>query len=307
MKQFVQILPFLFLLAICSCTQKQYDVIDLSGEWQFQMDPDDLGIAEKWYEKNLPESVQLPCSMVENGKGHDITLETEWTGGVRNPEWYNHPNYAPYHDPENIHFPFWLQPEKKYTGAAWYRKIIDLPENWDEKPVFLNLERVHWESTVWVNTSKADMQNSLATPHVYNISGLLRPGKNNITIRVDNRTKEVDPGHNSHSISDHTQSNWNGITGDISLEAKGEVFFENLTVFPDMGNRSLAIRATVLNTVFKQQTVKIPVSVKLKNSAKKEKNETFEFNLLPGENIVRMNFSLGEETLLWDEFNPNVY
>ncbi|MBW6537858.1 MAG: hypothetical protein K0B11_22815, partial [Mariniphaga sp.] len=112
MKRFVQILPFLYLLAIFSCTQKQYDVIDLSGEWQFQMDIDDRGIAEKWYEKDLPESVQLPGSMVENGKGYNITLETEWTGGIRNPQWYNHPNYAPYHDAENIRFPFWLQPEK---------------------------------------------------------------------------------------------------------------------------------------------------------------------------------------------------
>ena len=307
MKQFVQILPFLLLLTICSCTQKQYDVIDLSGEWQFQMDPDDRSIAEKWYEKNLPESVQLPGSMVENGKGYDITLETKWTGGIRNPEWVSDPNYAPYLDPENIRFPFWLQPEKKYTGAAWYRKTIDLPENWYEKPVFLNLERVHWESTVWVNNQYLEMQNSLAVPHIYNISGMLNPGKNSIAICVDNRTKEIDVGHNSHSISDHTQSNWNGIVGDISLEAKGEVFFENLAVFPDIENKSVTIRATVLNTVFKQQTVKIPVSVKLKNSAKKEKKETFEFNLLPGENIVRMNFSLGEETLLWDEFNPNVY
>jgi hypothetical protein len=307
MKRIVQILPFLFLLAIWSCNQKQFDVIDLSGEWQFQMDQDDRGIAEKWYEKNLPETVQLPGSMVENGKGYNITLETEWIGGIRNPEWYNDPNYAPYHDPENIRFPFWLQPEKKYSGAAWYRKTIDLPDGWEQKPVFLNLERVHWESTVWVNNQYLEMQNSLATPHRYNISRMLNPGKNTITICVDNRTKNVDVGHNSHSISDHTQSNWNGIAGDISLLAKGEVLFENLAVFPDVENKSVAIRATVLNTVFKQQTVKIPVSVKLKNSTNKAKNETFEFNLLPGENIVRINFSLGEEALLWDEFNPNVY
>ncbi len=307
MKQFVQILPFLFLITFYSCTQKQYAEIDLSGEWQFQMDPDNRGIAEKWYEKNLPETVQLPGSMVENGKGYDITLETQWTGGIQNPEWYNDPNYAPYHNPENIRFPFWLQPEKKYTGAAWYLKTIDLPDDWNEKPVFLNLERVHWESTIWINNKYLEMQNSLATPHVYNISGMLNPGKNTIVICVDNRTKEIDVGHNSHSISDHTQSNWNGITGDIFLQAKGEVFFENLAVFPNVENKSVAIRATVLNTVFKQQTIEIPVSVILKNSTKKAKKETFEFKLLPGENIVRMNFSLGEETLLWDEFNPNVY
>ncbi len=307
MKRFVQILSFLFFFAIISCTQNLHEPFDLSGEWQFQTDPEDLGIADKWYVKDLPETVRLPGSMAENGKGYDITLETEWTGGIRNPVWFNDPNYAPYYSPENIRFPFWLQPEKKYTGTAWYRKTIDLPDDWDEKPVFLNLERVHWESTVWVNNQYLEMQNSLAAPHVYNISGMLNPGKNTITICVDNRTKDVDVGHNSHSISDHTQSNWNGIVGDISLEAKGEVFFENLAVFPDVENKSVAIRATVLNTVFKQQTVKIPVSVKLKNSAKKAKKETFEFNLLPGENIVRINFYMEDNVQLWDEFNPDVY
>lgn len=305
MKYFYLIL--IALLGIYSCKQIQNPVINLSGEWQFQMDPQDVGEQEKWFEKDLPDTVQLPGSMAENRKGNDITLETKWTGGIQNPEWFNDPSYAPYHDPENIRFPFWLQPEKKYTGAAWYRKTIELPEGWDEKPVFLNLERVHWESTVWVNSAKAEMQHSLATPHYFDISGLLRPGKNSITIRVDNRTKEIDPGHNSHSISDHTQSNWNGITGNISLQKKGEIFFTDLAVFPNAEQKSVTIRATVFNTIFGNEKITVPVSVNLKNSTQKAQKESFEFNLLPGENIVRINFLLKDEVLLWDEFNPNVY
>lgn len=307
MKRFVQILPFLVFLTLISCTQNQNKPFDLSGEWQFQTDPDDRGITEKWFEKDLPETVHLPGSMVENGKGLDITLETEWTGGVRNPEWHNHPSYAPYHDPENIRFPFWLQPEKKYTGAAWYRKTIELPKGWDEKPVFLNLERVHWESSVWINNNYLEMQNSLATPHNFDISGLLRPGKNSITIQVDNRTKDIDPGCNSHSISDHTQSNWNGITGDISLQKKGEIFFTDLAVFPHAEQKYVTIRATVFNTIFGNEKITIPVSVQLKNSSQKAHKENFGFSLLPGENIVRINFFMEDNVQLWDEFNPNVY
>lgn len=307
MKAKILLQVYFLLFSLISCTRYSPENINLFGEWQFQMDPQDVGEQEQWFKKDLPDTVQLPGSMVENGKGLDITLKTKWTGGVRNPEWYNHPSYAPYHDPENIRFPFWLQPEKKYTGAAWYRKTIDIPEDWDEKPVFLNLERVHWESTVWVNASKAEMQNSLATPHYFDISGLLRPGKNSITIRVDNRTKEIDPGHNSHSISDHTQSNWNGITGEISLQKKGEIFFTDLAVFPDAAKKNITIRATVFNTIFGNENISVPVSVKLKNLTQKARKETFDFSLLPGENIVRINFSLDEEVQLWDEFNPNVY
>ena len=55
--------------------QQHLQRIDLSGEWQFQMDPQDRGDEEKWYETTLPETVRLPGSMVENGKGDDITLK----------------------------------------------------------------------------------------------------------------------------------------------------------------------------------------------------------------------------------------
>ena len=298
---------FFFLLLFISCEKQTSKTIDLSGEWQFQMDPEDVGINEKWFEKTFSEIVKLPGSMVENGKGFEITLKTKWTGGVRNPEWYNDPNYAPYHDSTNIRFPYWLQPLKKYTGAAWYKKTINIPENWTEKIVYLNLERVHWESTVWVNSQEIGMQNSLATPHLYNITSFLNSGENTITICVDNRTKTVDVGHDSHSISDHTQSNWNGIAGDISLQTKGKIYFENVEVFPDIQNKTVEIRATVFNSETEERTIKIPVYAKLKNSKKSTNAKTFKFAVSPGENIIKMNYSLGEKAVLWNEFNPNVY
>ncbi|HRX10903.1 MAG TPA: glycoside hydrolase family 2 TIM barrel-domain containing protein [Draconibacterium sp.] len=301
------LLPFFVFLLFISCEKQPLKTIDLSGEWQFQIDPNDTGEKEKWFETNFSETVQLPGSMVENGKGFDITLDTKWTGGVRNPEWYNDPNYAPYHDSTNIRFPYWLQPLKKYTGAAWYKKAIKIPENWSDKTIWLNLERVHWESKVWINRQEAGMQNSLATAHQYNITSFLNPGENTITICVDNRTKTVDVGHDSHSISDHTQSNWNGIVGDISLQEKGKIYFENVEVFPDIQNKTVEIRATVFNSEPEEKTVKIPVYAKLKNSKINTKAKTFKFEVSPGGNIVKMNYPLGENAELWDEFNPNVY
>ena len=102
MKQKKLFFSSLIIFIFFACSQPQNNTINLSGEWQFQIDPEDIGISEKWFENNLQETIQLPGSMVENGKGFDVTMETEWTGGVRNPEWANDPNYAPYHDPNNI-------------------------------------------------------------------------------------------------------------------------------------------------------------------------------------------------------------
>lgn len=305
LNQFIHIILIAF---VCfSCTVKQSETIDLSGEWQFQMDPDDVGVKENWFEKDLSETIQLPGSMDENGKGFDITLETKWTGGVRNPEWFKDPNYAPYHDSTNIRFPYWLQPDKKYTGAAWYSKKVTISETWKYKPVFLKLERPHWENRVWINGKNAGMQNSLATPHIFDISLWLKPGENTITICVDNRTKQVDVGHDSHSISDHTQSNWNGIAGDISIQNRGNIYFDNVDIFPDVENKTAEIQATVFSAEKLETSIKIKALAKLKNSGKNTNKETFEFTVSPGENIVKMSYPLGKNALLWDEFNPNVY
>ncbi|MBW2621572.1 MAG: beta galactosidase jelly roll domain-containing protein [Deltaproteobacteria bacterium] len=303
----IWIIGLLFFIGLAGCDTDMNTKIDLSGEWQFQTDPDDRGVDEKWYENELPETVQLPGSMVENGKGDDIPLETQWTGGIKNPDWYKDPNYAPYVDPDNVRFPFWLQPEKKYTGAAWYRKKFTVPSGWQEKTVRLTLERPHWESTVWVNGERAGMQNSLAVPHVFDVSPFLKEGENVLTVRIDNRTKDIDVGENSHSISDHTQSNWNGIVGDISLSAAGKITFENVEIFPDITSKAVEIRATVNNSLGEAQTVTFTADAQLKKTGATTEGKSWEFQISPGENRIEMDYPLGEDALLWDEFNPNVY
>ncbi|MEN8117409.1 MAG: sugar-binding domain-containing protein [Bacteroidota bacterium] len=303
-----QIFISIFIVALfISCQQKHNNNINLSGEWQFRIDPDDIGEKENWFNADYNETVQLPGSMVENGKGYDISLETEWTGGMKNPEWHKHPSYAPYHDSTNIRFPYWLQPDKKYTGAAWYRKKVIIPERWKGKNVWLSLERPHWESTVWINGIKLAPQNSLATPHIFDISEYVFAEENTVAIRIDNRTKDVDVGRNSHSISDHTQSNWNGIVGDISLKTTGHIYFDNIEVFPDIETKTVKIIATLINATPSDKSLDINVKARLKGSDVQIKSKKFTIKSNSGKNIITLNYPFGKDALLWDEFNPNVY
>ena len=309
-KTAARILPFfIFSLIVLmgACQSNRQQTIDLSGEWQFRMDPNDRGIDEKWFEDDFSETVNLPGSMVENGKGNDITLETEWIGTIRIPEWQNDPNYAPYVDSANVRFPFWLQPLKKYTGAAWYLKSISIPDDWQGSSVQLNMERPHWESAVWINGKQVGIQNSLATAHVYDVTKFLTPGENKLAVRIDNRIKDVDPGINAHSITDHSQTNWNGIVGEISLNAKGKIYFENVEIFPDVESKTAEIRARVVSSFSEPKTADLSATAMLKSTRETYGSQQQEFTLSPGDNVVIMNYELGEEALLWDEFNPNVY
>ncbi len=305
-KNFIIALSLLSFLISCK-DHKEESKIDLSGQWQFKMDPNDVGETEMWFNENLTETVQLPGSMVSNDKGDNITMETIWMGGMRDPEWYTRPYYAPFHDPENVRIPFWLQPDKKYYGAAWYRKLVNIQQSWVGSPVFLHLERPHWESVVWVNGARVDMQNSLATPHLFDISEWVKAGENSIAIRIDNRKKDIDVGENSHSISDHTQSNWNGIVGDILIFKTDKVFIYHLDVFPNATDKSVMVIATISNRTEKEVRVKVITKARLKQTGKIHKEHSMELKVLPGENVFPIDYSLGQDALLWDEFNPNVY
>jgi len=73
-------ISILIIFSLTGCKTSGSKTIDLSGDWQFQADPEDKGMDENWFKSNLKDTIYLPGSMAENGKGYDITLETIWTG-----------------------------------------------------------------------------------------------------------------------------------------------------------------------------------------------------------------------------------
>jgi beta-galactosidase/beta-glucuronidase len=154
------------LILLSGCTVKQNEIsekLSLSGEWKFRIDSLDQGIENKWYSEPGQETVRLPGSMAENGKGEEVTLKTDWTGSIFDMSYFTDKKYEKYRQPGNIKIPFWLKPVKYYKGVAWYQKEIELPEGWKGKNIMLSLERCHWESTLFVNDKNAGSQNSLAT------------------------------------------------------------------------------------------------------------------------------------------------
>ena len=300
-------LLLLALILALACTPEDQNRLDLSGDWKFLMDPEDQGITEKWFKNVLPEEVQLPGSMVENGKGDEITFDSRWTGGIKE-NWYEDPLYKPYEDSEHVRIPFWLQPDKKYLGAAWYQKEVIIPRAWREKQVILHLERCHWKTEVWVNSKRAGTRNSLSVPHRYDITDLLKRGVNTITICVDNRTDEMDPGENSHSVSDHTQGNWNGMVGDLSIRVYDKIRFGRIRLTPEVETKSEVVEAEVINQTERSSMIDFSVWAGGKNfQMSPEQILDREVSLDSGNNILKFRCSLGEDALLWDEFTPNTY
>ena len=302
MKSRISFLMAALLLVVAAFSQASESKIDLSGQWKFAVDRNDKGISEKWFTQSLTDKVMLPGSMTTNGKGDEITPTTPWTGQILDSSFYKNPEYAKFRKPGNIKIPFWLQPLKYYKGAAWYQKEVTIPENWNGQFIGLFLERCHWESRLWVDDREIGMQNSLGTPHRYNLSSILSPGKHRLTLCIDNRTKDIDPGVNSHSISDHTQTNWNGIVGQIYLEARPAVNIGAIQVFPNIQNKTIVAKVMVQNPTGKAVSAKLDLAV-----TGTSKNKSGNFNLKEGENVLEMSLSIGTDVKLWNEFHPNIY
>jgi hypothetical protein len=298
------------LLIITGCASQHEDPresLSLEGEWGFRIDSLDRGIQDKWYLEPMPETVRLPGSMAENGKGEEVTVNTKWTGDIIDQSYFREEKYAKYRQPGNIKIPFWLKPGKYYKGVAWYQKEFDLPEGWKKKHVSLFLERPHWESTVFVNGKEAGKENSLAVPHRFDISGLLVEGRNTVSIRIDNRTL-IPIGNNSHSISDHTQSDWNGIAGEISLKATSGIYIGNVDIYPSLEKKNARVVVRIVNRGGLEFRGKLQLQAEeMASRTRKSGKVTIDANLNSTNGLFTIDYPMGTDFSVWNEFDPALY
>ena len=121
-----------------------------------------------------------------------------------------------------------------YKGAARYSRTINIPKDWKKKPVELFLERTR-PTWVYVDGELVDSCNFISTPQRYLLPKKVKPGKHLLEIVVDNGRGVPDQVYgSSHAYTEDTQTNWNGIIGEIRLEVKSEERrVKNSNVLPD--------------------------------------------------------------------------
>ncbi|WP_417941056.1 sugar-binding domain-containing protein [Flavobacterium sp. RS13.1] len=300
----------LLMTALFTLSSFKNDKINLDGSWHFEIDRNDEGVTQKWYSRKLSDVIKLPGSMAEFLKGDDITLKTKWTGSIYDSSFYFIPRLEKYRQPGNIHIPFWLTPAKHYVGAAWYQKEVNVPADWKGKRILLHLERAHIETRVWINDKEVGLQNSLVAPHVYDLSTFLSPGKQRISIRIDNRITKINMGPDSHSVTDHTQGNWNGIIGKIALESLSPVYIDDVQIYPDIKNRKARVKIILNNSTANEFNGKLSLSAKSFNSPKSDQTKeiTNQVTISGADSkIIEIELPFGKDMLTWDEFDPALY
>jgi hypothetical protein len=184
------------------------ETVDLAGDWAFALDCENAGIRGRWYARKLGETIHLPGTTDEAGKGDFVDercvdrLSRVW----------------------------------RWIGPAWYQKTVTIPKRWKGKRITLLLERTK-DSQVWVDRTWMGGDDSLSTPHEFDLSRKLPPGKHTITILVDNA--KLPPVGPCHQVDERTQTNWNGIVGRMELTATDRIWIDDVQVHPAHAARML--------------------------------------------------------------------
>lgn len=251
------------------------DTIDLSGLWRFQLDPMGFGKTpgSEMYQAKLTETIQLPGSTDEGGKGIK--------------------NQAQYVDR--------LSRKYEYSGPAWYQREVEIPQDWAERRIMLELERCHWETTVYVDGEEAGMDERLSTPNRFVMSKSLTPGLHTITICVDNRLKyPMDQW--AHGTTEYTQTNWNGITGKMLLTSHPATGITGLQIYPDVEAGSARVEVALAGSGEGEIEFKVT-----DRDGRTAGSAIRKFSMPADSAGIEVEIPMGRNVKLWDEFNPNLY
>lgn len=181
--------------------------IDLSGQWQVKLDAEKQETMPQAY----PETMMLPGTTSAARLG--MPNSAKETGC--------------------------LTDAYRFEGAVWFMRTFTAGD-WTGEQTMLTLERTR-KTTVYLDGRPIGHQESLCTPHRYFLPPV-HAGEHTLVIRVDNTDY---PTRGGHLTSPDTQSNWNGITGEISLTV-AHTLLTDLTVRPDLRRGCLRVHGHII-------------------------------------------------------------
>lgn len=269
------------LLIIVSAACRAQETIDLSGTWTYALDSLDIGENNGWQRRLFHQQLSLPGTLDDAGAGKPADLSVTFEKATL----------------------LQLTRKYRYIGTAWYNREVTIPESWAGKTIVLSLERVIWETQVYIDGKKAGMNESLVAPHQFDLTSQLTPGTHLLSIRIDNREKydvSLDTRNFAHAYTDGTQIIWNGVIGKLELQARDNIYIDDIQVYPDIDAGTVTAKVFLKNTKRVKTQGELIASIE-QNSVKQS------FKLSGNDDIITLNLNMGKEFKTWDEFDPHLY
>lgn len=186
--------------------------------------------------------------------------------------------------------------EYSFIGDAIYTKDVKIPDHWEGKNIFLELERTK-PSVLSIDGKIIGKNSRVSSPQKYNLTDLLSPGNHRIELRINNA--DSIPPHvalSSHAMSENTQTNWNGILGNMQLVASNDFNIRKIKISDNIQPED----QEVLIELNKQASDRYKLELKLNDESAHYRD------IEPGDSVISFKIPSGN-LKLWDEENPNLY
>ena len=169
--------------------------LNLNGSWRFRCDDEQVGLQQAWYKGPLSDAEVITVPFAPNAAASGIT-------GCRT------------------------------DTTLWYQRDFDLPADWQDRRICLRFGAVDYRSLVFVNDTLAGEHSGGYSPFGMDIEHALVPGKNRLTVRVEDSLSWTQP-RGKQAGTTRWPIDYDGVCGiwqSVWLEPLPEVSVES--VFP---------------------------------------------------------------------------
>lgn len=209
------------------------------------------------------------------------------------------------HLPHSFSIPYFMGTHV-YSGYGWYRKEINVPEEWLDKNVTLEFEGVFIETEVYVNGCYVGKHVGGYTGFYFDLSSYLKKGSNLIAVRVNNLWKpDVAPRTGDHQFSA-------GIYRDVYLNVTNKVHVDVYGTFvrtPQADKESAVCEMTLDVKNDNKEEKNVSVRTQIFNSDGTLVSQSASQVRLGGNTttVVNQTFPEIKKPALWSPETPHLY
>lgn len=254
---------------------------DLNGLWDFQFDSALNGEAFGIYSPDykFSDTMRLPSTTAIEKKGSESIQPEIWH----------------------------LTEVYPFSGAVWFSKKVKISVDDINRPLYLYMDRTRM-TRLWIDGIFVGENNSLCTPHLYDITQYVRNEEFHLCIEVRNTGYPTGGGH---MTSPDTQTNWIGITGDFYIFSSACVEIKSVKTYPDIEKKSVRLKLEIDNHLDNDvcDTINFTANAEDINGliGKEEIRFSQRLDIKKGISTFEINMPMGDDTELWSEHNPVVY
>ena len=190
--------------------------MNLSGTWQARIDPDNIGVEQKWYANPyaVMERVTVPGTIQTSGLGNDdLEIQKEFGLEIR---------------------PF----RSTYCGIAWFRRSFTVPDTFRSKRIWLLFGGVAPTPEIWVNAVRVGDNHEPFVPFGYEITDVVKPGENQLVVRITEDDRLI-------MMNYWYDGKWTGFYRDVELLATGNSYIDFFSAVPDVTKKAVELTCRV--------------------------------------------------------------